>query len=137
MRALTRILVPLALVLTLPMPPGPAAAAPAVSERFEALFEQVNDCKGERLDLEVTYHGVFKPQRDGTYLFHVTIRGQGRGSQGNDYVLQLNSHERLTTIDYSFVERVRLISKGSAPNQLVVFQYDEDSGYTLEMDCTG
>jgi hypothetical protein len=138
MRSPFRVFAPLALALILLAPAGPATAAPADTVRFDAIFSQVNDCNDETLELEVTYHGVSKLQKDGTYITHVTIHGQGRGSRGNAYVLQLNSQERSASTDYSFVERVRLISKGSTPNQVLITRYDPETGLlAFEAECRG
>jgi hypothetical protein len=136
LRVIIRFLAPLTLLLALLVPLGAATAAPATSSRSETFIGTVNGCNGELIELEGIFHVVTKEQKDGSFLFHITIHGQGTGSDGNKYVLQLNEKFLSTSSDVTDVQRVRLISQGSAPNEVQIAR-TEDGEFTFEMECRG
>ncbi len=139
MRAFIRFLAPPALLLTLLAPAGAATAAPATSERGEDVIFLVNSCNnGELIQGQVTFHGIFKQQKNDTFIQHFNFHGTAVGDQGNEYVLNDNFKVESTN-DFSsesLEERLRLISKGSAPNEVVIFRL-EDGEFTVESDCRG
>jgi hypothetical protein len=133
MRAFIRILAPLALLLTLFVPAGAASAAPATSERTEVFMEAFNNCNGEYIaTVEGTQHIVEKVQKDGSTITHVNFNGQGTGTQGNEYVFNLNTKFG----PFDSVQRGKLVSKGSEPNQWILIRF-KDGRFTFELDCRG
>lgn len=137
MRFIIRFLAPLALLLAFLAPTGTAVAAPADSERFETLTLHFNDCNGEVVLAEGTVHIVTKVQKDGTFLFHFNLHAKGVGSQGNEYVINWNGKSQSDQNSFSFAQRILAISKGSAPNQVLIFRGDSDGNFTFEADCRG
>lgn len=135
MRLATRIFAPLVLLLAVLLPAGTATAAPAQSERTEQILAHVNMCTGEFVVLEGTIHIVSKEEPGGTTFFQITTNAQGVGDQGNEYVFNDSFHVRQVSTHLRVDERHRLISKGSAPNQVLIIHLDSDSGSTFEIDC--
>ena len=137
MRLAARIFASLVLLLAVLLPAGTATAAPAQSERTEQILASYNMCNtGEYVELTGTIHIVSKEEPGGTTFFRITIHAQGAGDQGNEYVLNDSLHVRAVSTDYFRVdERQRLISNGSAPNQVFIFHFDLDGGSTFEIDC--
>jgi hypothetical protein len=137
MRSLIRILAPLALLLTLLVPVGVSSASPAISEHFETFVFEFNTCNREVVSGVGTIHFVTKEQKDGTFIQHYNLHGEGVGGpQGNEYVFNSNGKFRTSATEFSFDERIRVISKGSAPNQWVRFRL-KDGQSTSETECRG
>ena len=136
MRLATRIFAPLVLLLAILLPAGTATAAPAQSERTEQILAHFNMCNtGEFVVLEGTIHIVSMEEPGGTTFFQITTHAQGVGDQGNEYVFNDSFHVRSVSTHLRVDERHRLISTGSAPNQVLIFHFDSDSGSTFEIDC--
>ena len=136
MRLVTRILAPLALLLAMFVPAGAASAAPADSERFETIAFDINFCNGEFVVGQADVHTVTKQQKDGSYIFHFNLHGQGTGSQGNEYVMNSTIKTESSSTNYSYDSRFMAISKGSAPNQVISVHYD-NGNYTFQPECRG
>lgn len=136
MRTPTRLLIPLILLPALLLPAGGATAAPAESLRVEGFLFAINGCNGESVPMEGTTHIVSKRQK-GVLVEHVTIHGQGVGDRGNEYVLNHSFTFRGTVDGSSSDDRIQLISKGSAPNQVLLTHFDPDTGFTVDTDCRG
>lgn len=136
MRLVIRILAPLALLLAFMSPAGPAVAAPAESVRFYDFAFDFNNCNGEAIEGQGTVHTVSKVQTDGRFLFHFDLHAQGIGSLGNEYVMIWNGYERSDQDGFTLVQHIHAISKGSAPNQEVIFLGDDENGFSFEVDCT-
>lgn len=140
MRFLSRFFAPIFLLLAMFLPAGGANAAPAQTERTEHVHAMVNDCAGDgvTIQLEGTMHVVSKEQKDGSFFANAKIFGKGVSSTGTEYVLNLRSQVRGESLDnFSFEDRTLLISKGSAPNELILFHFDTDTGITVTVECRG
>lgn len=138
MRVIIRIPALLALLLAFLVPAGAATAAPATSEHFETFIFSVNDCNGEPgevIEGKGTVHRVIKWQDDESFVIHLNIHAKGIGERGNEYVL--NGKTTLSNDASSFRDRMLLVSKGSAPNQVVVITIDPNGNYVFEEDCKG
>lgn len=97
-----------------------ASAGPAQTDKFETVVFDFNTCNGEFVQTQGTAHFVIKTNPDGSIDEKVQYHGDGTGSLGNDYVLNLN--EKLTFAPNSFDQKARIntVSKGAAPNQAIV-----------------
>ncbi|MDQ0618079.1 hypothetical protein [Arthrobacter globiformis] len=139
MRPIIRLLAPLALLLAMLLPAGGATAAPAQTERTETFVFQFNTCNGEFVAGDGIFHTVFKPQKDGGFIAHFNINATGAGNQGNEYVMNWVGKSRFvpSPSDFSFQERFLAISKGSAPNQVIISRFDGDGIPTFEVECRG
>jgi hypothetical protein len=140
MRAIFRILAPLALLLSLLVPAGAATADStnaAVSERDTTFSVLVNDCTGETIRVEGALHVDYEVQLDWAILVHVEAQGEAFGSQGNEYVFNESYDKRLTLGDYSLDYRAILTSQGSAPDEALLIHYDPSSGLAYELECNG
>ncbi|EMY33563.1 hypothetical protein D477_014216 [Arthrobacter crystallopoietes BAB-32] len=138
MRPNFRILSLLVLLLAFLAPASPVSAAPADSERTYATFFATNDCNGEAVTGEAIFHVVRKVQRNGDIILNIQAHGQGVGSQGNEYVFNYKRSDRIKGGDYVRHERVRVISKGSAPNFMVTIIFNTATGEsTVNPDCRG
>jgi hypothetical protein len=139
MRAFIRFLAPSAFLLTLLAPAGAATAAPATSERFEDVTFLVSSCNNEEMiQGEVIFHEVTKEKKGDIFIQKFNVHGRAVGDQGNEYVVN-QDFKYESTSDFSsesFVSRFRLTSKGSAPNEVVIFRF-EDGEFTVESDCRG
>lgn len=140
MRIINRFLAPIILLIAMFLPVGAADAAPAQTERTESFHFMVNDCAGDgvTIALEGTFHVVRKDQKDGSFFAHAKIFGKGVSSSGIEYVLNLRGQARGESLDnFSFEDRTLLISKGPAPNELILFHFDSDTGITVTVECRG
>ena len=117
-----------------------AAAAPVEVTHTQALGGQFNTCNGELVFFEGTALAIDRINSDGSIDSKLFIKGTGTGFQGNEYVLQFHTTlERapsgLLTLDS---ERATLVSKGTAPNQIVVFYFSSDlPDVIFTVDCHG
>lgn len=121
---------------------GNASAAPAEVSHNQAIGGLFNTCADE-LEL-VTFTGtartIDKPNPDGSVRTSLNIHGKGTGSRGNEYVVHFNlllvrASTGLLTLDD---EKTTLISKGTAPNQSVLFHFSSDSpDIIFKVDCHG
>jgi hypothetical protein len=136
MRIVTQLLTPLVLLPAMFLPIGAATAAPAESIRVEGPLFAINGCNGEEVPMEGTIHIVRKKHK-GVLVEHVTIHGQGVGDQGNEYVLNHTSTYEATSAVFSFDERILAISKGSAPNHVLIGHFGSDTEPTFETVCRG
>lgn len=138
MRAFIRFLAPSALLLTLLAPA--AIAAPATSERYEDVTFLLSSCNNEEMiQGEVTFYEVTKEKKGDIFIQKFNVHGHAVGDRGNEYVV--NQHFKYeSTTDFSsasFVSRFRLISKGSAPDEVVITRF-KDGEVTFERtDCRG
>ena len=91
------------------------------------LILETNACNGESITIEGTINILFKQASTPSGNFHVTvhsnIHGQGKGDQGNQYVVNEISNDHFTTnnpqFENTFNVPIRVISKGAAPNFLI------------------
>lgn len=136
MRLIIRILTPLVLLLSMLSFAGGAAAAPAiVTPHTETFAAVVNECNGfDHVGLAGTMTFVEVQLPNGSSVVNVIIKAQGVSSGGNEYELIWTGHAKQDT---SFVDRIMLISKGSLPNQTLIFSYDPDTGVSTEAVCRG
>lgn len=138
MRSTLRLLAPLVLLLAMLLPAGGASAAPAQVERSVQFSGVFSNCNGEAVGVLGTIHLVIKEQKDGSFLSNGKVSGKAVASSGNEYVLNLISQGRGESVDdVSFEDRALLISRGSAPNELIIFRFDPDTGGTIEFECRG
>lgn len=136
MRTIIRIFAPVVLFLAMLLPSGGAVAAPAETERQDTFAVYFNTCNGDFVEVTGKFHIVSKQQKDGTFLQHAIIHGQGVGTQG-EYVLNYKTNYRSEFPDFSFQERTALISKGSAPNQVILVHVTEDGLVQFDTECRG
>lgn len=138
MRIITRILAPLAFIFAMLLPTSTATAAPAEVVHEDTFIGAFNSCNGELISGEGFFHSVFKLQKDGGYIAHFKVHGQGIGDQGNEYVINYTSKSRVQDFNnYSFDDRLLVVSKGSAPNFWAKFHVDSQGNFTIEEDCRG
>lgn len=140
MRLTMRIIAPLVLFSAILLPAGGATAAPAQSTRTDVVTYQLNDCNGDFILAEGTSHSLTKFQEDGTIFVHSQMHVKGVGPTGIKYVLNYNDTYTATPDPENYqtiTARARLISNGSAPNQVVILTYNSVSGPTAETDCRG
>lgn len=141
MRLVTRVLAPLIFLPALLLPGNAASAAPAEIEHGqESFIFETNDCNGEQVVLEGTFHVTWKPQRDGGVNVLMALHAQGKDTQGNLYVL---SHTFRGHGDTSYTQKATtaLVSKGSAPNKLAKLHFSftpaDTEVYDFEIVCRG
>ncbi|RNL57261.1 hypothetical protein [Arthrobacter oryzae] len=122
------------------VPAGHAAAAPAEVSHNQAVGGFFNTCNDEFITFTGTARTIDKPNADGSVKTSFNIHGKGTGSLGNEYVVHYNlllvraSTGHLTLDD----EKAILVSKGSAPNQSVLFHFSSDSPEIIfEIVCRG
>ncbi|MCU1631421.1 MAG: hypothetical protein JWM61_73 [Micrococcaceae bacterium] len=140
MRLATRILAPLVLVLAMLIPSGAAVAASAEVVHGQEFFVEINDCNGDVVDLKGTFHVTFAPQRDGGAVTLFALHAQGVSAQGNLYVMSRTNRVRGDGISHTEKATTLLVSKGSAPNELVKFYYSstpEGEVYDFMTVCRG
>lgn len=141
MRFIIRFLTPLVLLLAMLLPAGGATAAPAVPptpEQFEFIIGGLTFCNGETVLGQGTYSTLTKEQKDGTFVSHINLNGQGVGDQGNEYVLNWNGIAKFDDFGNFWGHGTfTSISKGSAPDEWVIFRGDSDGGVTFETVCRG
>jgi hypothetical protein len=119
---------------------GNASAAPAEVSHDQAVGGLFNTCVGELVTFTGTARTIDKPNADGSVKTSFNIHGKGTGSRGNEYVVHLNlllvrASTGLLTLDD---EKTTLISKGTAPNQSVLFHFSSDSPEVIfKVDCHG
>jgi hypothetical protein len=127
----------------LPSPSPPSATtgtpAPPEDERLEVTDLEVNACNGETVVLSGELHAVTTGS-GATTSDHIHGHLTGTGSLGNDYVfnLQVRSSAGGDPTAMTVTERALLVSKGSAPNQLVISTvYFAPMSIDLQADCRG
>lgn len=137
MRTITRVLAPLALLSTMLLPAGPATAAPTVRDKFETFTFHVNTCNGEFITGSGTEFTSFKQLKDGSNVSQFDIHAKGVGTEGNIYVLDVSSTVLTdpTTGAFSSDQIQRLVSLGSAPNELIKFHFDTVNGASFSIIC--
>lgn len=120
------------------LPAGGATAAPAQTERTEAILAHFNMCNGDFVELTGTIHFVQKtdPQA-GTDFILVTTHAVGVSDSGTRYVFNDTFRVRSAPGSFSVDERHRLISEGPAPNQFLIIHFDTQNGSTFEFECRG
>lgn len=138
------------------MTPAPARAEVLLNERMPVSITFFDECTGEEIQIigEIHLMGSITTTKDGRTRrhAHANLHGTGVGlTSGNEYVINDNFKIREITdpadcaFKYEDVERIRLISKGTLPNQMTViglrlFQNKDcefDSEVTAETDCRG
>jgi hypothetical protein len=137
MRAFIRTLAPLALLSTLFVPVGAATAEPALVDRFEVFVFEDYRCGGDEEEEPVLVEGegTFQQVRKERFI-HRTIRGEAVDGEDNEYVFHSTRISHESSGEFSFDQRIQLISKGSAPNQW--FSVSERNGkITLKNECRG
>lgn len=134
-------LVPLVLAFVLAVflaPVGSAVAAPAEVQRYYTLEVFFNSCNGEIVTGEARVHLGTKTQKDGSFIQHYNIKGSGTGNQGNEY--EFSYHDKITRtplFDYQEDLKLKVVSKGAAPNYTLILHFDSLTGGTFESKCTG
>jgi len=136
---------------------SPAARAEVqLNERMPVSGTFFDECTGEEIQITGEAHllGSITTTKDGRTRrhAHVNLTGTGVGlTSGNEYVINDNFKIREVTdpadcaFKYQDVERIRLISKGSLPNQLAIVglklsqnaDCEFSSEITAESDCHG
>jgi hypothetical protein len=134
MRSIFRILVALALALAIPLFSAGVASARPPDVFEEAVRTDVNLCNGEVVPLVGVFRVVTNEHKDGSFVQVSTYHATGVGSQGNEYVLNISS---VNKAGVGQVQRELLVSKGSAPNQLLVITLPASGGIIIEADCRG
>lgn len=123
---------------TLAGPAQATAGSPALVDRVFTFFLDTNTCTGEHVSGEGTVHSVSKLQSDNTWLTRINIHAEGAGTSGNEYVLNWIQTQSNSTAGASGTAHDMLISKGSAPNQLLTATYNTVTGeFTFEPLCRG
>ena len=136
--------------------PSPARAEVLLNERMPVTITFLEECSGEEILITGEAHllGSITTTKDGRMRrhAHVNLNGTGVGlTSGNEYVVNDNFKIREVTdpaecgFKYEDVERIRLISKGAQPNQMVVIglklsqnaECQMTSEITAETDCRG
>jgi hypothetical protein len=135
MRAILRILAPLALLLSLLAPAGAATADTALAERDKTFSVDVADCNGGTIRIDGAVHVDYEFQPDWSVQVRIEAQGEARGSQGNEYVFDESYEKRLTLDDYSLDYRATLTSQGPAPDEALLIHYDPTGGLAYEIDC--
>lgn len=142
MRLIARILAPIFLVLGLIAPASVASADPAETTKAFTFTFGINTCNGnEVVEGEGTFHYVTKEQKNGVFAYS-HIYGQGIGSLGNEYVFYSNGkftfkESSSPILQFDFHERLMLVSKGSAADQVILVHVNQDGLVRFETDCTG
>ena len=141
MRLVTRILAPFVFILAMLLPANVAAAAPAeIDHGQESFISEANDCNGEMVMLEGTFHMTWKPQRDGSVNVLMALHAQGVDTQGNRYVLSHTFRGHGGT-NYTQKATTSLVSQGSAPNKLAKLHFyftpTDTEVYDFEIVCRG
>lgn len=133
-----------------------ARAEVLLNERMPVSVTFFDECTGEDVQITGEAHlmGSITTTKDGRMRrhAHVNLHGTGVGlTSGNEYVINDNFKIREVTdpadcaFKYEDVERIRLISKGSLPNQMAVIglklsqnaECQFTSEVTAETDCRG
>jgi hypothetical protein len=136
--------------------PAPVSAEVLLNERIPVSTTFFDECTGEDIQITGEAHamGSITTTKDGRMRrhAHVNLHGTGVGlTSGNEYVINDNFKIREVTdpadcaFTYQDVERIRLISKGSLPNQMVIIglklsqnkDCEFESEVTAESDCRG
>ena len=136
--------------------PSPVRAEVLLNERIPVSTTYFDECTGEDIQITGEIHvlGSITTTKDGRMRRHAqaTLHGTGLGlTSGNEYVINDSLKIREVTdpaecgFKYQDVERVRLISKGSLPNQMAIIglklsqnsDCQFESEVTAETDCRG
>jgi hypothetical protein len=136
--------------------PAPVKAEVLLNERIPVSTTFLDECTGEEIQITGEAHlmGSITTSKDGTMRrhAHINLHGTGVGlTSGNEYVINDNFKIREVTdpaecgFKYQDVERIRLISKGSLPNQMAIIglklsqnsDCQFESEITAETDCHG
>ena len=136
--------------------PSAVKAEVLLNERIPVSTTFFDECTGEEIQItgEAHLQGSITTTKDGRMRrnAHVNLHGTAVGlTSGNEYVINDNFKIREVTdpgecgFKYQDVERIRLISKGTQPNQLTIIglklvQNEEcqfTSEVTAETDCRG
>jgi hypothetical protein len=128
-------------LLVAPSVAGAAAASPADTFRVGEVRGHINTCNGETVEVQGIANYTIKPNVDGTSTWHYHLHGEGIGSEGNAYVVNVVRQSVFafgggteTEVDAHEV----LVSTGSAPNQAAVFHFDAATGeFQFDVICTG
>jgi hypothetical protein len=114
-------------------------APPPTDDRLDVTDLQLNACNGESVHLSGELHAVTKASgAAGTDHIHGHLTGTG--SLGNEYVLNLQVRSATSgdPMTMTVTERALLISKGSAPNQLVLYTLRfPPLSFEVQADCRG
>lgn len=145
MRTSHRILTAAAAVMATIVPAAAANAAPVTVVRSGFISAFVSTCTHTEETIFVTgrYQEVVRFNPDGSFSSgNNTIKATGTGDQGNVYTVMFNGHDRFDAGGTEqFKGRELLISKGSAPNQLVDYTLTippvGDAIFTMDTVCTG
>jgi hypothetical protein len=116
---------------------GSAAAAPAAGvtqERYETGWFEANECNGAGVSLSGSYH-VVEREVPGGVDYKVNGHLTGTDLQGNEYVSNLQEHGTNVDFNTELVGRSALLSKGSAPNRILIFTFG-NGGAHWEIECT-
>jgi len=136
--------------------PMPVHAEVQLNERMPVSGTFFDECTGEDIQITGEAHlmGSITTTKDGRMRrhAHVNLHGTAVGlTSGNEYVINDNFKIREVTdpaecgFKYQDVERIRLISKGSLPNQMAIIglklsqnsDCQFESEITAETDCRG
>ena len=121
---------------TAPRTPEPLAPSAEVvrNVRFERQTVAINDCNGETIAVEATFHVLTSVTYDATGTYHVMIHRniQGTGTNlvtGTEYVISQVENNSYTVgagaDEQTSILQFDMISKGGAPNEtlLATFHY--------------
>jgi hypothetical protein len=136
--------------------PSPVRAEVLLNERIPISTTFFDECTGEEILItgEAHLQGSITTTKDGRMRrhAHVNLHGTAVGlTSGNEYVINDNFKIREVTepaecgFKYQDIERIRLISKGTQPNQLTIIglklsqnaECQFTSEVTAETDCRG
>lgn len=136
-----RAMLPAATALAVGLPAGGAVADPPTVTRSEDyLHFWTSPCVGGA-EIQVEGRSVeIVDIRKGELYFTLIVAGTGTDEQGNEYVFHEVFRENPTGFEeFARLDRtVRLISKGSAPNELFTLHYNVESGRYQYFDkCVG
>jgi hypothetical protein len=107
--------------------PDAPAAAVVRNDRFERVTLAGNDCTGEVVAIDATFHLVTAVTYDATGAYHVTIHRNVEGTgvneaTGVEYVVSEADNNQYTVgagaTEQTSIMHFNLVSKGAAPNEV-------------------
>jgi hypothetical protein len=114
------------------------ASARADVQREETTTVEFNSCNGDLVHLVIRLQTVIPPAKpDGSQIINVHVHGTGVGQpSGLKYTLTTNNHTVFAPGGAEQSFRQRLISQGSADNQVFII-IDRNGHGTFEFECRG
>jgi hypothetical protein len=104
---------------------GTLSAAVVQNDKFDVATFAFNDCTGEAVAVNVTFHFVTAVTADAAGGFHlkqhVNVQGSGTSATGTQYVVSEEDNFELNGsygVEETEVLHFTLVSKGSAPNEV-------------------